>query len=100
MASEQFKAARELVANKDSFCKYALARDSNGQTVSPSSNWAVRWCANGAMVKAGVSINEMGRFISFVNKQSGQAVASINDYKGRNSILRFMDRFIESTEDK
>jgi hypothetical protein len=45
------RAARKLVAEPETWCQHAEARDSSGHDVEEDSGHAVRWCASGAIRK-------------------------------------------------
>lgn len=81
------------------WCRNALARDANGNGVSPVSEQAVAWCASGALIAAGMPDDGFYRshpaFLRLKNAIDGQPIVVFNNrQEAVEPVLAAFDRAI------
>jgi hypothetical protein len=101
--------ARALVADRSTWTAHALGRDARGESCDPLEARAVRWCAYGALIRAGYDItgdkNQAHRLAGLaaarmvagkIPEAAYMAIYSTNDTGGRalarKALLRMFDR--------
>ena len=111
-AVEVLRAARRLLADPARWCRGALATDAEGQTVEPCSLVARRWCAAGAVERAGflmlitdrlpeaVLDQAMVLLLDTVNQLGFEegGVGDFNDSHGHREVLALLDKAILAAE--
>lgn len=63
------KAMRQRLTDERQWCSTDLARDINGQTVSPRSRDAVQWCLDGAAIRES-PFTDVGKIENLLNRAS------------------------------
>jgi hypothetical protein len=76
------------------WCQMSLAKDKHGYYCKPKSKKAVRWCLEGALIRAGA--NEGDWPWSFVIEacETNQSLWIFNDHNTRGTVLRRLRRAI------
>jgi hypothetical protein len=92
---DYLKEARALIADPKHWITGTAARDSMGNTVIPSSPYAVCWCASGACFKVAKDAN---LWIALENAlsvaASGRRVDRVNDDSSHAEVLAWFDHAI------
>ena len=96
--------ARALIANEQHWCRGELARDANGEQISPISASAVKRCALGAVIAAANELmhdSDAAHDFAFkaLRPQYGTAtLVRINDMRGHAATLALFDEVIKGLE--
>ena len=77
--------ARELIADKDHWCRGSLAKDVRGRQVDPWDKSAVRRCAYGALIAAAFEL------VADVNQARDLADAVAKDIRGTSWLITTND---------
>ena len=92
--------ARVLIADKDHWCRGDLARDINGEEVSPTAASAVKRCGLGAVIAAAHELahdSDAAYDLAFkaLRPQYGTAtLVRVNDMRGHTAVLALFDEVI------
>lgn len=98
---DDLKAARELIADPNHWTKGSFARDASGQTCSPTSEFAVCWCASGALRKVeGCQLDDLPVAWDYLSTcVPGGSVAAFNDgARLHAAVLKMYDKAIALAE--
>src|SRR4029453_6031593 len=92
--------ARVLIADGQHWCRGDLARDINGEEVSPTAASAVRWCALGAVIAAAYELTHDLKAahdlaLKALRPKYGTAtLVGVNDMRGHPDVLALLDEVI------
>lgn len=97
--------AKELIQDPHHWSTMALARDSTGYPVRPSSDSAVQWCALGALEKAAgkttIYKNAHLALRDAAFETAGECLLSVlNDNFGHTAVMQAYEKAIETSERK
>ncbi len=90
------KEARELLSDESRWCKFALAKDSDGKGVGINDPSATQWCIAGACLKVGLDNREWSRLESIADQMYQESIVGVNNTLGYKFILRVLDHAIAS----
>jgi len=97
---EALRKARALLENPEHWTTGAFARDINGDMVTPSSGYAVAWCAEGALLVG--SIYNQGAFKCLAEACTPTPEGGIPEYNDdltdHPALLAWFDRAIKLAE--
>lgn len=92
-------AAQMLISEKHDRCIEAMARDSLGNAVNPSSESAIRWCAIGAIRATGASVPLQVEANVLLDNAARKMRCpdswTVNDWKTHDHVMRMFDLAIE-----
>ena len=104
-ALELLTNARTLLSNIDNWTQVAGARDIEGCAIHPNSDYAVKWCAIGALLKfyTGEPLdngyNIAANFLAMeAKKECNMSITSFNDSMTHQDVLDMYDRAIANLE--
>ena len=92
--------ARELIADKQHWCRRHFGEDANGFPVSPTSPSAIKWCSLGAMIAAAYQLTHNADAAYQVGYQvlrpryGSATLIHINDVRGHTAVLALFDEVI------
>lgn len=105
---ETLEAARKLIEDPAHICRGVLARDAKGEVCWPTDDWAVAWCATGAVRKvtersgfagmrlAGDVLDILDRVSGITNTKPGdpRPIAKLSDTASHGRLLAAFDEAI------
>ena len=97
---EALDSIRELFDDEDKHCKYAIARDINGNSTYTHSEDAVSWCIEGAYYHLGLVQNIAIRYLhEAANLLYEMELIEVNDTLGHIAILNVVDEALSLAQD-
>lgn len=92
-------AARNLIADPDHWVRGTLARDEHRRDVDPRSSAAIRFCAQGALLRVGLKVSDYGRadeLLMMASRQlHGMGYVEVNDGIGHRAIIAVFELAIQ-----
>lgn len=102
---EALRIAKTRIADPDHWCQRSFARDASGEDVGWYSQYAVKWCAEGALRATVGDAHEVSDLLTAAAREVlGKAVSDIapvptvNDQLGHDAVMEMYDRAIEAAE--
>ena len=94
--------ARALIATKKTWTRHAVARDKNDQLTGWGYPNAVRWCAEGALLRATHDLTgdvertgDLAMQTAFRITAGRDRLSNINDSRGHKKVLKLFDTYLE-----
>jgi hypothetical protein len=97
---EVLRAAKERVLPEKQWTRGMFARDVAGKECEPTSAFACRWCAQGAVyAEVGTAPGRARPALSLLADASRYPTPYVNDHQGHDAVLDLFDRAIELAEE-
>jgi hypothetical protein len=100
--------ARDLIADRKHWCRFALAKDKYGQHVNATDPMARRFCAVGALIATAneltsdpLQANALGRLAANIVSSRGEwTLLAVNDFRGHAAVIAFFDKAIAQARER